>query len=146
MCKKFLLISIVGSTLLFAQNVNREDMLKASIVKLINITSKLSQRVTVLENALHIRKYKKVGVKNPSFYMPRINSFIRVLPYAKAKKVGFTRHSKEYKITELACYKNIGFWGKTRLGWVYISNPRYGKLVDDKGNRLPENYQYWCKK
>jgi len=163
MYKKLLLIYLISSTLLIAKDISKEDVLKASIVKLINITDRLEQRVLVLEDELlqkqvkqidpekiiylpNGRKYKKMDAKTRSFFIPKNKSFIRVLPYPKADKVGMATSNKQYKITELACYKEIGFWGKTQYGWVYISNSKYGKLVDNKWNSLPKNYQYWCKK
>jgi len=163
MYKKLLFICFIGSTLLFAENVNKEDMLKASIVKLINITDKLERRVHVLENKLQQqktkqayiqkfvylptgRKYKKMGVKTPSFFAPKHKSFIRVLPSPKANKVDIATSNKQYRITKIACYKDIGFWGKTQSGWIYTSNSKYGKLVNDKGHYLPKSYKYWCKK
>lgn len=163
MYKKLLLICFIGSTLLIAKDINQDDMLKASIVKLINITNKLEKRVLILENELQQkqvrqtdtekiiylpngRKYKEMNIKIPSFYIPQNKSFIRVLPYPKATKVGIATSNKQYAITELACYIKIGFWGKTQSGWIYISNPQYGKLLDNNGKRLPQNYKYWCKR
>jgi hypothetical protein len=159
MHKKILLLCLISTTFLFAGNIAKKDMLKASIVKLIEKTSRLEKRVTLLEKELlqkskdikkivylpNARKYKEMDVKDPLFFIPQNKSFIRTLPYPKADKVGIAINSEQYKVTQLACYKKIGFWGKTQSGWIYISNSKYGKLVDNQGNFLPNNYQYWCK-
>jgi len=163
MYKKLLLICFVASALLNAKDISKEDMLKASIVKLIDITEKLEKRVSILEKELQQvqlkekvfknivylhngRKYKEMGVKTPSLFIPKNRSFIRALPYPKADKVNIAVSSKQYQITQLACYEKVGFWGKTQSGWIYISNPKYGKLIDNKDNYLPKDYDYWCKK
>lgn len=163
MYKKLLLICFISSTLLIAKDISKEDILKASIVKLINITDKLEKRVLVLENELlqkqanqinsekiiylpNARKYKGIHVETSLFFIPKNRSFIRVLPYPEANKISIATSNNEYKITELACYKEIGFWGKTQLGWIYISNSKYGKLVNGNGAPLSNSYNYWCNK
>jgi len=158
MCRKFLLICFISSTLLFSKGINNDDMVKASIVKLINITDKLEKRMTVIENklqekqpkqisALHIKKeIGEINVETPSFFIPKNVSFIRIFPHAKAHKVAFAKHKNQYKFTKIVCYENIGFWGKVKSGWIYISNPKYGKIVDDKGRNISQDYHYWCSK
>lgn len=160
MYKKLLLACFMSLTLLTAKEISKEDMLKASVVKLIDITNKLEKRVLALESELlqkqqndekivylpNARKYKERNVNSLLFFIPSNKSFIRTLPYPSAGKIGIATSDKEYRITKLACYKKIGFWGKTKAGWIYISNSKYGKLVENKKDSSPMSYNYWCAK
>lgn len=87
------------------------------------------------------------SAKYPFYYTPHILSAVREKPTANAKYIQSFKSTDKVEITEVNCKgKDIGYWGKTSKGWIFISNPTYGTLIDLNGKTLPHDYSYWCSK
>ena len=71
-------------------------------------------------------------------------SNVGVEPTSNSKARWLLSNSVIVEIQKISC-KDNNYWGYAQNGWIYISNPKYGKLIDEKGNRLPMNYNFWCK-
>jgi len=128
--------------------VNASDIAKASISKLIDRSYMLEKRVKLLEEKVaYLTKYnikaeaKKSGVLQNIFYVPKKSGFVRKAPYKKAKAIAIA--NKKTQIFKIFCRKNHNIvWGKNSEGWIYISNPRYGEIVNDNNISI---YKIWCK-
>lgn len=78
------------------------------------------------------------------YFTPTNLVSVREEPYEKAKYVSSIRSGNKIEIVEIFCKKNIGYWGKSSRGWIYISNPKYGHLSNAQGEKLQQEYHHWC--
>ncbi len=144
------------------------DIQKKAIIKLFQENQELKDRVTNLEkrvNQLEGNKPSSTSLntvqsrpiertekslltpKYPFFYTPHILSSVREKPTANAKYLRSYKSTDKVEMYEVNCKgKDVGYWGKTAKGWIYISNPAYGALTDINGKALPYDYSYWCSK
>ena len=134
---------------------NQKFLVKKAILKLIKENKTLAKRVSKLEETvnalnnntiLHKKTYTEYNI-NPFFFKSEVKSFIRRNHFvSKFNKRAITKKGNRYLVKRVACYKGVGFWGKTIKGWIYISNPKYGKFVSKETNlTLPMSYKTWCK-
>ena len=88
----------------------------------------------------------KIDSQKPLFYFtPKSVSSVRDSPSPKGKYVFSIRKQDKVSIYSINCKnKEEGYWGKSTQGWIYISNPKYGYLSNNQGEKLPQGYQHWC--
>ena len=130
---------------------NATNITKASISKLIDRSYMLEKRVKLLEEKVAYLTKNKIELKTQrsnilenTFYIPRRSGFIREAPYKKAKAIAIA--NKKVQILKIFCRDKYDiFWGKSNKGWIYIANPKYGKIVDANNNTLGQDYIKWCK-
>lgn len=137
--------------LLFLTWANATDITKAAISKLIDRSYMLEKRVKFLEKKVAILskneiilKAKKESVLENTFYIPSKSGFIRKAPYKRSKAVAIA--NKKIQISKIFCSNRHNvFWGKSNRGWIYISNPRYGTIVDSNSKIIEEQTRTkWC--
>lgn len=163
---KFIAIATVLSfNSLYAEQeyLTSDEMLKKAIIKLIQTNAKLEARVENLEKSLaKIESNQQSAIvphekgnsssatyqeKSSYFFTSKANLSVRESPSLKAQFIRSLKPNDKVQINEINCKsKEMGFWGKTNQGWIYLANPNYGELTDKAGKKLSQDFMFWCAK
>ncbi|WP_457748593.1 hypothetical protein [Sulfurimonas sp.] len=135
---------ILFSNSLFAMDkiviTRQNNIVKQAIVRLIEQNSALKIKVDGLEKRVDgLLGHYQVKQKDSLFYIPFKKSWIREYASSNSKKLSISVTGKKYKILAIAKIAKQIMWGRTNEGWIYISNPHYGQIVDAK-NRLVKKW------
>ncbi|QEH06495.1 hypothetical protein [Sulfurospirillum multivorans] len=166
--KWFLFFSICFVSAVQAETaLTASDIQKKAIIKLFQENQEMKLKMTDLEKRVRMLEVNKIPPsstsvqprpiekteksltpsKYPFNFTPHILSSVREKPTASAKYVQSYKSTDKIEIYEVSCKgKDVGYWGKTTKGWIFISNPNYGVLSDLNGKPLPYDYSFWCTK
>lgn len=146
----FLILTLAFSSSYAEAELQTIDIQRKAIVKLIESNRLLEERVSVLEKRLmHTDVQQPQGnrvlSKKGIFFTPANASSIRTEPSPRGTLVSTLRNPNKVEIVDITCKgESLGYWGKTVKGWIFISNPSYGFLVNENGERISQNYTQWC--
>lgn len=148
----------------FLQADSYDDIQKKAIVKLIKESAELKERIAVLEKKMSEYEFEKSKIsvtalqsskqemqikkerdKPLFFYVSKVTLSVREEPSVGAQYIHSVQKGDKVAIFALNCKsKESEYWGKSNRGWLYLSNKKYGYLINDNGNKVSGDYSHWC--